>query len=109
MRDIMRRLGHDAVVVDNGEKVLAELASRSFDVLLLDVQMPLLDGLQTTAVIREREKASGGQIPIVALTAHAMPGYRDVCLKAGMNDYVSKPFRIQHIKDVLKRMVPTTE
>jgi PAS domain S-box-containing protein len=109
MRDIMRRLGHDAVVVDNGEKVLAELESRSYDVLLLDVQMPLLDGLQTTAVIREREKASGGQIPIVALTAHAMPGYRDVCLKAGMNDYVSKPFRIQHIKDVLKRMVPAAE
>jgi PAS domain S-box-containing protein len=104
IRDIFRRIGHDAVVVENGREVLAELERQPFDVVFLDVHMPLMDGLQTAAVIREREKQTGGQVPIVALTAHAVAGYKEICLKAGMSDYVSKPFRVQDIRDVLVRV-----
>ena len=67
------------------------LDSDTFDLILMDVQMPSMDGLQTTAVIREREKSSGGRIPILAMTAHAMKQDRDRCLEAGMDAYVSKP------------------
>jgi len=106
IRDIFSRIGHDAVVVENGREVLAELERQPFDVVFLDVHMPLMDGLQTATVIREREKATGGRVPIVALTAHALAGYKEICLNAGMSDYVSKPFRVQDIRDVLLRVGP---
>lgn len=106
IRDILETEGHTVTVVGSGREVLAELERQSFDVILMDVYMPHLDGFQTTVRIREREKATGGQIPIVALTAHALVGYKDACLKAGMTDYVSKPFRIQDIKDALARVTP---
>jgi PAS domain S-box-containing protein len=106
IRDIFRRMGHDAVVVENGREVLAELDRQPFDVIFLDVHMPQMDGLQTATVIREREKQTGGRVPIVALTAHALAGYKEICLNAGMSDYVSKPFRVQDIRDVLLRVQP---
>jgi two-component system sensor histidine kinase/response regulator len=68
----------------------------------MDVQMPEMDGFTTTAAIREREKSSGGHIPIVALTAHAMKGYRERCLEAGMDAYLSKPVRAEEIFAILK-------
>jgi len=75
----------------NGEEVLQALDGNTFDLILMDVQMPGMDGLQTAAAIREREKSTGGHIPILAMTAHAMNRDREKCLEAGMDAYVSKP------------------
>jgi PAS domain S-box-containing protein len=106
IHDILEMEGHFVCVVESGPEVLAELERQRFDVIFMDVYMPHMDGFQTTRLIREREAASGTRVPIVAFTAHALVGYKDVCLKAGMNDYVSKPFRINDIKEVLARVAP---
>ncbi len=96
---ILENKGHRVMVVDNGEEALAAWARGGFDVILMDVQMPRMDGFQATAAIRRTEKESGGHVPIVAMTAHAMAGDRQKCLDAGMDDYVSKPLKPQ---DLLK-------
>jgi signal transduction histidine kinase/CheY-like chemotaxis protein len=88
---LLEKRGLIPVLAANGDEVLEALDSDTFDLILMDVQMPGMDGLQTTAVIREREKATGGRIPILAMTAHAMKQDRDRCLEAGMDAYVSKP------------------
>ncbi len=88
---LLEKRGLIAVLAANGNEVIEALDSDTFDLILMDVQMPGMDGLQTTAVIREREKATGGRIPILAMTAHAMKQDRDRCLEAGMDAYVSKP------------------
>jgi len=88
---LLEKRGLIAVLAANGNEVLDALDSDTFDLILMDVQMPGMDGLQTTAVIREREKSSGRRIPILAMTAHAMKQDRDRCLEAGMDAYVSKP------------------
>ncbi|HET9322145.1 MAG TPA: response regulator, partial [Bryobacteraceae bacterium] len=88
---LLEKRGLIPVLAANGNEVIEALDSDTFDLILMDVQMPGMDGLQTTAVIREREKATGGRIPILAMTAHAMKQDRDRCLGAGMDAYVSKP------------------
>ena len=92
---LLERRGHLVVVAGTGREVLALLdgskSAAAFDVILMDVQMPEMDGLQATAAIRSRERESGGHVPIVAMTAHAMEGDRERCLAAGMDGYVSKP------------------
>lgn len=77
---------------------------KSFDLIFMDVQMPELDGFETFVAIREREKRTGGHIPIVAMTAHAMKGYREKCLQAGMDDYVSKPIKLEYFSKVIHRI-----
>ena len=84
--------GHAAVITNTGAEALSTLEKEPFDAVLMDVQMPDMDGFAATASIRERERQTGAHIPIVAMTAHAMPGYRERCLEAGMDGYVSKPF-----------------
>ncbi len=88
---MLEAAGHDITVVNNGKEAVAALEQQPFDGILMDVQMPEMDGFQATAVIREREKAMGRHTPIIALTAHAMKGDQERCLAAGMDDYVSKP------------------
>jgi CheY-like chemotaxis protein len=90
---MLERAGHEAVVAANGREALALLEKQSFDVVLMDVQMPELDGLETTTAIRERERTTGGHLPIVALTAHAMKGDAERCLEAGMDAYLAKPLQ----------------
>ncbi len=90
---MLERAGHEATVAANGREVLALLEKEAFDVVLMDVQMPEMDGLETTAAIRERERATGGHLPIVALTAHAMKGDAERCLQAGMDAYLAKPLQ----------------
>jgi CheY-like chemotaxis protein len=87
----LRSRGHQAVVAENGREALDTLAEQVFDVVLMDMQMPVMDGYEATAEIRQREHQTGGHIPIVAMTAEAMRGDRERCLAVGMDDYVSKP------------------
>ncbi|MCG6922924.1 MAG: response regulator [Acidobacteria bacterium] len=87
------RAGHAAVVVSTGAEVLTALERHDFDVILMDVQMPELDGFETTKAIRKKERARGGHIPIVALTAHVVKGDAERCLAAGMDAYLPKPLR----------------
>ncbi len=90
---LLKKLGHEVTVVDNGREALEATAHHAYDVVLMDVQMPEMSGFEATAAIRERERTSGEFLPIVAMTAHAMAGYREKCLAVGMNDYITKPIR----------------
>ncbi len=88
---LLERAGCRVAVVENGERALAVLAQDRVDVVLMDVQMPIMDGLRATAELRRREAGTAGHTPVIALTAHAMTGDRDRCLESGMDGYVSKP------------------
>jgi signal transduction histidine kinase/ActR/RegA family two-component response regulator len=88
---MLERLGYDVIVAGDGRQALDLLENEAIDVVLMDVQMPELDGFEATRLIREREAAAGGHVPIVAMTAHAMAGDKERCLQAGMDGYVSKP------------------
>ena len=88
---LLAKRGHAVTVANNGLEALAELERGTFDVVLMDVQMPEMGGLEATAAIRKRERVNGGHIRIVAMTAHAMNGDRERCLAAGMDGYLSKP------------------
>ena len=93
----IEKRGHTVTVVGNGLQALEALETGSFDVVLMDVQMPEMDGFEATAEIRKREKLTGKHIPILAMTAHAMSGDRERCLAAGMDGYVSKPIRADEL------------
>jgi CheY-like chemotaxis protein len=100
----LQKLGHTATVVRNGKGVLELLARQDFDCILMDIQMPTMDGMEATAAIRRStELGEKARIPIVALTAHAMSGDREKFLEAGMNDYISKPISIRGLREVLAR------
>jgi signal transduction histidine kinase/CheY-like chemotaxis protein/HPt (histidine-containing phosphotransfer) domain-containing protein len=102
---VLEKRGHSVVSVVNGIEALAALEGereRPFDLVLMDVQMPEMDGIEATVRIREKEMLSGGHIPIIALTAHAMKGDREGCLKAGMDGYVSKPLKTEDLLAALE-------
>jgi CheY-like chemotaxis protein len=104
---VLGKLGYRAVVVGNGVEALHALEEpERFDLVLMDVQMPEMGGLEATASIREREKGTGRRIPIVAMTAHAMKGDRERCLEAGMDDYVAKPVRADELNQAIQRVAP---
>jgi two-component system sensor histidine kinase/response regulator len=88
---LLGKRGHTAVSVGNGRDAVTAVAEGGFDVVLMDVQMPEMDGLEATAAIRKTEALNGSHVPIIALTAHAMKGDREACLTAGMDGYLSKP------------------
>ena len=90
---LLEKEGHTVVVANDGREAVDAVESRQFDLVLMDVQMPEMDGFEATALIREREKRHGRRLPIIAMTAHAMKGDRERCLEAGMDDYVPKPVR----------------
>ncbi|MBW1896775.1 MAG: response regulator, partial [Deltaproteobacteria bacterium] len=90
---MLTKRGHRLTLASNGREALETLAAESFDLILMDVQMPEMDGIAATKRIREKEKVEGGHVPIVAMTARAMKGDRQECLAAGMDDYISKPIR----------------
>jgi CheY-like chemotaxis protein len=88
---MIQKHGHSTVAAASGREALAALEREGFDLVLMDVQMPDMDGFQTTGAIRERERKTGKHLPIIAMTAHAMQGDRERCLSAGMDGYVAKP------------------
>jgi PAS domain S-box-containing protein len=90
---ILEKRGHRVTVANNGQEALASLEGRAFDLVLMDVEMPELGGLDATRMLRARERGTGRHVPVIALTAHAMKGDRERCLAAGMDGYVSKPIR----------------
>ena len=93
--------GHHVTVADNGEMALAQLDASDFDVVLMDVQMPIMGGFEATANIRKGEETTGWHMPIIAMTAHALNGDRERCLAAGMDDYISKPMTSEVLQRVL--------
>jgi CheY-like chemotaxis protein len=95
--ELLKARGHDVVVASNGQEALATLDRESFDLVLMDVQMPVMDGFEATAAIRSRERESGAHVPVIALTAHAMSGDRERCLQAGMDGYLAKPVRADEL------------
>jgi len=102
---LLEKRGHRVAVAGNGREALDALEKEKFDLVFMDVQMPELDGLEATAIIREREKSSGRHQPIIALTAHAMKGDREKCLAAGMDGYLTKPIRPQELEEILEEYV----
>lgn len=98
--------GHSVVVAGTGAAAVAALEKEAFDVVLMDVQMPEMDGLQATAVIRTREAATGKHVPIIAMTAYAMQGDRERCLEAGMDDYLAKPIRPDTLYAAIEKYAP---
>jgi PAS domain S-box-containing protein len=96
-QQVLEKRGHQVSTAQNGEEVLMELDRGAFDIVLMDVQLPVMDGLQATAAIRQRERGTNAHVPIVALTAYAMKGDRERCLEAGMDGYLSKPLRVNEL------------
>lgn len=106
---LLERQGHRVRLAENGQEAVACWEKEPFDLILMDVQMPRMDGLQATACIRAAEQGSGRQVPIIALTAHAMIGDRERFLAAGMSDYVTKPLRPEELWEAMRRVVALPE
>lgn len=100
--------GHTVSVAQNGNEVLSALKKMPFDLILMDVQMPKMDGLEATAAIRRQEKKSGGHIPIIAMTAHAMQGDKEKCIESGMDAYISKPIDPKELARIITHIVNTS-
>ena len=101
---MLEKRGHRVVVASNGKEALDTLDGESVDLILMDVQMPEMDGFEATRLIRERERANGEHIPIVAMTAHALAGDRDKCLAAGMDSYIPKPIRAEDLFSIIENL-----
>jgi PAS domain S-box-containing protein len=94
---VLQKHGYTVVVANHGREAVAAVETQDFDLVLMDVQMPEMDGLEATAAIRAKEEATGAHVPIIAMTAHAMKGDRERCLEAGMDGYVAKPIRSKEL------------
>jgi PAS domain S-box-containing protein len=103
---LLQKRGHQVVVASNGREVLSLLERETFDLILMDVQMPEIDGFEATAAIRKSERATGRHLPVVAMTAHAMKGDRERCLQAGMDAYLSKPIQADDLFAAIERAAP---
>lgn len=102
-RRVLEKEGHSVVIAANGREALDATGKDAFDLVLMDVQMPEMDGLEATAAIRRREHETGGHLPVIAMTAHAMTGDRERCLSAGMDDYLSKPIHARQLLELVNR------
>ena len=103
---LLEKRGHSVVLAHNGLEAVEAFEKQSFDIVLMDAQMPEMDGFAATQLIREKEKTSGAHLPIIALTALAMKGDEERCLAAGMDGYVSKPLKLEELFSVIEKVVP---
>jgi CheY-like chemotaxis protein len=101
---MLRKQGHQVTLASTGREALDAFRRGDFEVILMDVQMPQMDGLEATEAIRRDEQRTGTHVPIIAMTAHAMKGDREWCLGAGMDDYLSKPIRAQQLNELLSNL-----
>ncbi|HUG93926.1 MAG TPA: response regulator, partial [Planctomycetaceae bacterium] len=102
---VLERWGHRVTVAHNGKQAVAAVQTQPFDLVLMDVQMPELDGLEATRMIRQSERGTGRHLPIIAMTAHAMKGDRERCLDAGMDSYVAKPVRAARLREAIDELL----
>jgi signal transduction histidine kinase/CheY-like chemotaxis protein len=105
---VLERRGHRITLANNGAEAVTLFARDKFDLILMDIQMPEMNGYEATTAIRDRERTTGAHIPIIALTAHAMTGDRDRCLAAGMDDYISKPIHLEELLQKVEQFSPST-
>jgi signal transduction histidine kinase/ActR/RegA family two-component response regulator len=106
---VLEKHGHHVTVAADGRQALAALDRAIFDVVLMDVQMPEMDGFEATAAIRGRERETGNHLPIIAMTAHAMPGDRERCIAAGMDSYIAKPLKAAELIELLEKLADATQ
>jgi two-component system sensor histidine kinase/response regulator len=102
---LLEKRGHKVTLAGNGREALAAVGKKPFDLVIMDVQMPVMDGLEATAQLREREELTGQHQPVIAMTALVMKGDRERCMAAGMDGYLSKPIRPQELDEVLERYI----
>ena len=100
---LLEKRGHIVVVTENGQEALDALERENVDLVLMDVQMPVMDGFEAIHAIRAKERSTGAHLPIIAVTAHAMKGDRERCLEAGADDYVTKPIRLAELLAAMNR------
>jgi hypothetical protein len=108
-KEMLERKGMIVATVHNGEQAVAAFSGGTFDIILMDVQMPEIDGFKATGMIRTLERETGNHIPIIALTAHAMKDYRNKCLESGMDDYITKPIQLNELYLAIERLVGRKE
>ena len=106
----LKKFNHTVVIANNGIEAIEKFNESKFDLILMDIMMPLMNGLQATIKIREIEStyAIENRTPIIAITANAMNTYRDQCLSAGMDEFMTKPFNIEKLKYLLKKLEIST-
>ena len=108
-RRILEQRGYSVTVAPDGRQAVSTWESGRFDLILMDVQMPELDGFQATAQIRQKEFATGLRIPIIAMTAHALKGDRERCLESGMDDYLTKPINRMELYSMIEKYSPSSD
>jgi len=106
---LLEKRGYSVMVAGNGAEAVEAFEKHQFDVVLMDIQMPVMDGFEATAAIRAKENLTGGHIPIIAMTAHALKGDQERCISAGMDGYVSKPIRTSELFSMIEAMLPEKE
>ena len=100
---LLKKLGHIVIVANDGREAVDLFEAQAFDLVLMDVQMPRMDGFEATAMVRAKEMQTGTHVPIVALTAHAMTGDEQRCLSAGMDGYLTKPIQQKALRAALEK------
>lgn len=106
VRELLTRKNYKVTIVENGLKIFDVLENVRFDMILMDIQMPIMDGLEATSIIREIEKGTGKHIPIIGITAYAVQADREKCISAGMDDYMSKPFVKEEFYKMIEKYIP---
>ena len=101
--------GHNVTIANNGIEAIEVITKETFDIILMDVEMPLMNGYEATSKIRDMEKEAGGHIHIIALTANVMSGDREKCLNAGMDDYITKPVHMKDLMDAIQKALDKKE